>query len=295
MPMIVHVIVLAQELSWPAPGAGTSPEGLSMAIYFKQSNWMNVRRCAEADGVAVIPLGSLEQHGPHLPCGTDTFEVNEFVARAVAMHDDALPVCVCPTIEYSVVSWASPMASAGVSPFTLQRIILEVCHALTDLGFTKIALVYGHKVAGDAALWQAMYEKRSALYVDIDPYARCGEQLVEIAGVENHGSCMETSMMLAIAPELVDMDKAVDCPEELWPDHAPFDSISGRGVYPIPTVEDTPEGHCGTDPRRATAEIGNRLLDTLAKCLADVLEPLAGNPTPPQFKRVWRKEVPTEQ
>ena len=102
-------------------------------------------------------------------------------------------------------------------------------------------------------------------------------------------------MMLAIAPDLVDMSKAVDCAEDLWPTRPPFDAITGPGVYPIPTVEDTPDGHCGTDPRGATAEIGHQLLDTLARCVADVIEPLARNPSPQQFKRVWRKPTPAEE
>jgi len=68
-----------------------------------------------------IPLGSLEQHGPHLPCGTDTFQVNELFKRAVQQVPSELPVCVCPTSEYSVVQWASPMASAGIQPLTLEQ------------------------------------------------------------------------------------------------------------------------------------------------------------------------------
>lgn len=264
-----------------------------MAIYFKQSNWVKVRRCAEDGGVAVIPMGSLEQHGPHLPCGTDSYEIDEIMARAVAAIDQELPVCVCPTVEYSVVQWASPMASAGVAPFTIQRVLLDVCHALTDLGFTKIVLVYGHHVAGQAALWQAMHEKRPALYVELQPSARCAEQITEVAGgFENHGSVIETSMMLAIRPDLVDMSKAIDCEPDLWPNEPPFNSINGPGLYVIPVVESVPDGHVGSDPRQASADKGHKVLDILAKCVTDVLNELAATPAPEQFLHVWRKPVP---
>ena len=64
-----------------------------MAIYFRESSWIPVRECAEADGVAAVPMGSLEQHGPNLPCGTDTFEINEIMKRTVDRLDANLPVC----------------------------------------------------------------------------------------------------------------------------------------------------------------------------------------------------------
>ena len=89
--------------------------------------------------------------------------------------------------------------------------------------------------------------------------------------------------MLAIAPDLVNMDVAIECPKNLWPETPPFDTIPGSGVYPIPTLEHNPDGHAGTDPRKATAEISNQLFDTLAR-----------NLIPPQFKRVWRKATPSD-
>ncbi len=266
-----------------------------MAIYFRDSGWMAVRQCAEADGVAAIPLGSLEQHGPHLPCGTDTFEINEVMARAMARIDPKLPICVCPTVEYSLVQWASPLASAGIEPFTLLRILLDICHALTDLGFSKIILVYGQggSSMGQMALWQAMQEKRPALYVDLSPYERCALKMVEVMGAHgNHAGVMETSMMLAIRPDLVNLAKAVNCPPDLWGEDWPFPAATGAGVYTIPTIERTPCGVVGSDPRWTSAEKGHALLDVLANCVAEVFSELASAPIPEEFRHLWRKPLP---
>ena len=265
-----------------------------MTIYFKDSDWIHVRRCAAADGVAVVPMASLEEHGPHLPCGTDTFEIDEYMRRAAERLDPELPVCICPTIEYSVVQWASPMASAGISPFTLEQSLVDICHALTDLGFAKIILVHGHGglSSGRSALWQAMQEKRPALYVDFHPYTRCNPQISEIVGQpDEHGGMAETSMMLAIRPDLVDMDKAVTGPSSLFGDNFPFPSVAGPGAYTIPPVELTGEG-IGGDARQATAEKGNQILDIVADCMVEVLGELARSPTPPEFHHVWRKPLP---
>ena len=65
--------------------------------------------------MAVVPLGSLEQHGPHLPCGVDSIQIDEVMARTVARLDPKLPICVCPTVDCSVVQWGSPLASAGIA------------------------------------------------------------------------------------------------------------------------------------------------------------------------------------
>ena len=259
-----------------------------MAIYFRDANWRMVRWCVQTDGVAVIPLGSLEQHGPHLPCGTDTFQVNEFVKRAVQRVPPELPVCVCPTVEYSVVQWASPMASAGIQPLTLEQSLVDVCHALTDLGFGKILLVHGHGglPCGRSALWQALQEKRAALYVDFMPFDACHEQIQAICGEPvTHAGCVETSMMLVIRPELVDMSKAVKGPDDLLGDDVTYPSLSAPGVYAVPSVTVTREGMYG-DASRATARLGEAVLNVLADTTAKIIREMASTPVPDNWKAI---------
>jgi creatinine amidohydrolase len=265
-----------------------------MAIYFREATWLAVRQCVERVGVAVLPLASLEQHGPHLPCGTDTFEINEIIRRALDRLPAEAPVCVCPTIEYNVVQWASPMASAGLAPLTLERSLLDICQALTDLGFRKILLVHGHGgiPCGQSALWQAMHEKRVALYVDYHPYAHCSERLQAICGEGGaHGGCAETSMMLVIRPDLVDLSKAVEGAKDLWGDDLPFRSLLEKGCYAIPTLKTTNQGVYG-DATRASREIGNQVLDVLAEASATVMADLAAKPLPPGFLSCDRVPLP---
>jgi creatinine amidohydrolase len=254
-------------------------------VMFKDANWIVVRRIAEAEGVAVIPLGSLEQHGPHLPCGTDTFQVNEMIGRALARLPDDAQACVCPTIEYNVVQWASPMASAGISPIHLEQSLVDVCHALTDLGFRKILLVHGHGgiPCGQSAIWQAMQEKRPALYVDFSPFARCAKRLAEICGEPvMHAGCAETSMMLAIRHDLVDMPKAIKGPEDPYKGGFPCPAILGPGCYAIPLLSGTRDGMHG-DATRASADIGNRLLEVLANEVARMITEMSTSPLPQEW------------
>src|ERR1051326_329488 len=179
-----------------------------MKILLAESNWINVRRCAENDGVAVLPLGSLEQHGPHLPLGTDSFQIAEIMKRALALLPDSANVCFLPVLEYTVVQWASPLASVGITPDTHTRVLTEIAASLHEQGFRKMLFVTGHGglSPGRSAMWQAMQEKRPALYVDLHPFETAHDELTKAVGessggIDGHAGAIETSMMLAIRSE----------------------------------------------------------------------------------------------
>jgi creatinine amidohydrolase len=265
-----------------------------VAVIFRDANWIAVRRAAEADGAAIVPLGSIEQHGPHLPCGTDAYQINEVVRRTLERCGSMLPLCRCPTIEYSLVQWASPLASAGLSSFTVERTLLDLVFSLTDLGFRKIAFLHGHYglVSARSAAWEALCRGRHAMYVDVQPYEMAWEAIERLCGEPlNHGGTAETSMMLAIQPDLVDMSKARPGPASLWGEDFPYPHLVQKGVYAIPTVEDLADGNEG-DPTRATAELGDQILDAMADRLAPLLSELASSPLPERYTRSYHRSVP---
>jgi len=158
-----------------------------------KANWSAVRRTAEG-GVAVVPLGSLEAHGRHLPCGTDSLLVEGIVAAAVADSDPAR-VVVFPTVHYNVVEWARPMASAGVSPLQLVSQLVDTARDIHGLGFRKIVFVNGHgnMPAAQLAVWQLLREGAGALYVDCcpstpRPWPKCSMTCSEATSPRN--TCM---------------------------------------------------------------------------------------------------------
>ncbi len=262
---------------------------------FAEADWREVRRAAEADGVALIPMGSVEAHGPHLPCGTDTFQINEIVRRAVERAGQPERVVVYPTIEYTVTEWAAPFASASISPRTLLDELADIARAAHDLGFRKIVCTQGHAnlPAVAMAFWQLRHERRYALYVDTQPYVMIAAELAGLTGETAicHGGVAETAMMLALRPDLVRKDKIVDGPDGLWGRDFPFPSIQGRpGAFCLPTVEALPycvEGRASL----ATPEMGEQLLDLCAGALARVLAELLANPVPEQYLRPFTKPL----
>lgn len=269
-----------------------------MKIILSESNWILVRRCAADDGVAVLPLGSLEQHGPHLPMATDTFQIKEIMERAMALLPDSAHVCLLPVLEYTVVQWASPLASVGLSPETHTRVLVEICASLHEIGFRKMILVHGHGglPTGRSALWQAMQEKRPALYVDFHPCETVHDELSKAVnessgGIDGHAGAMETAMMLAIRPDIVKRKGIKPGAKSLYGTTFPFKTLQGTGVYTIPVLESAPGGYDG-DPRKATPALGHKLMDVIARATANVIRELAAHPTPTEFTRVWRKKSP---
>ncbi len=254
------------------------------------SNWKAVRRAAPG-GVAVLPLGSLEAHGPHLPCGTDSLLVEGIVARAVAASDHRR-VVVFPTVHYSVVEWARPLASAGASPLRLIAQLADTVADIHGLGFRRIVFVNGHVnlPAAQMAVWQLLRDGRRALYVDCCPYFMAVEQARAAAGeAVTHAGVVETSLMLALHPEKVDMGEAADGPGDLWGEGFPFPALRRAGVFCVPSIAALPEGVEGA-ATGATAELGEKLLEIYAAALAELLRELLGAEVPPGFLR----EVPKD-
>jgi creatinine amidohydrolase len=263
-------------------------------MHARERNWIDVRRAAEDGGVAVLPLGSMEAHGPHLPLGTDSILI-EAIIEAAADSAGEHRIVVFPTVEYNVVEWARPFASTGVQPLTLIAELRDMVGELRMVGFTKIAVVHGHanNPAGQVAVWQLRQEGTHALFVDCCPYFMAAERAAEIAGeTVAHGGVIETSLMLAVRAELVDMARAVDGPDDLWGPDFPFASLRGRpGLFAVPSVMSLPDGVEGK-ATRATAEIGRKLLALYTSVLAEMLGDLAAGEVPPEFLEPGRVPLP---
>ncbi len=256
-----------------------------------KTDYLALLRAAK-DGVAAIPMGSLEAHGPHLPCGTDCLIVEGIVSRAAAASDEGR-VAVFPTVRYSVVEWARPFASVGLSPAALLKALVDLTRDVHRLGFRRIVFVQGHGnlPAAQLAIWQLRHEGTHALYVDASPYLMAAEPARQLAGEEiNHAGAIESSLMLALHPELVNMSAAVDGPVDLYGPEFPYPSLRDRpGVFCIPAATVLPQAVQGS-ATRASAALGRKLLELYVEGLVEVFKDLLGKPVPPSFLGVVGKE-----
>lgn len=218
----------------------------------------------ERDVDVLLPLGSLEQHGPHLPLSTDSI-VAEAVAAAVAARADDAVIAPCLAVGVSPhhLGYAG---TASIPAPVVSGYVTAVVASLLQRGFRFAYVISGHAGnmpamdAGLAAL-PAPLRARAAAFTDW-PAQRAAmhdwaQRTLELdpAAVGSHAGHFETSMLLHLAPELVDMDAAV--PGFIGPIEAASARMAAEGVRAV-----SPVGVIG-DPTTATAEAGAEYLEVL--------------------------------
>lgn len=161
----------------------------------------DVRAAIDDTPVAVIPLGSIEQHGPHLPCGTDTFAA-ELIARELAERLDALYV---PFGPYGV----TPIHAGHPGTITLRRstfeaLLTDVCGELADMGVRTILLVNWHEgnIASMDAVAMELQDRRAVTVVSVQSCYTAQRIYADQGGELTHGGGIEALAVLAHDPSL---------------------------------------------------------------------------------------------
>ena len=231
-----------------------------------------LRALAAENAVVILPIASIEQHGPHLPVMTDT-RLGEEIARRAAEKAYAQRPTIWTPVVWSGLS-EHHMAFGGtltLSHATFRALIADLVEAIVRAGFHDILISNSH--GGNIVAMQQILDELSprvaatmvaATYV-MEAGARYGEVLEDQASVMHAGEA-ETSMMMVCTPELVDdsdlashnMDAASG------PD---FLKAGASGYRWRPLAHVTPNGVLGK-PEKATPEKGERLLEIGVEAMA---------------------------
>ncbi|HUJ43961.1 MAG TPA: creatininase family protein [Opitutaceae bacterium] len=227
--------------------------------------------------LAVVPTGAIEQHGSHLPVGTDAILGQALLSAALARLPPDPGVLVAPPVTYgkSVEHQGFP-GTISLSTRTLRRLGLAIAGQLRDLGFTRLAFLNTH---GGNSLVLAALAREIGEHFGIEATLLRHGYEPDVSPQEAawgiHAGEWETSLMLAAAPELVRMDRAaceyparLDDPGELRPEHA-------AATFAWMTRDLSHSGVMG-DATRATGEKGKRWLSGAAGALADKIRRLSG-------------------
>lgn len=190
-----------------------------------------VEFAAAKPDIALLPLGATEQHGAHLPCGTDTFAV-DYLADEIARR---LPVWRLPTIPITVshMHRGSP-GSVWITNATLMAVVKDVVLALRTQGVSRVVIVNGH---GGNFVVRPIIQDLNRDYLDVhvillEPVVR-ESPFTEPPG-SIHAGESETSLLLHVAPALVRMDRAVstDVPySQSFLLYAPIADLEPSGVW----------------------------------------------------------------
>jgi len=227
--------------------------------------WDQVKERLAAGAAAILPIGAgAKQHGLHMAMATDQVFA-EYFSRALAERIDAL---IWPTLTYGFYpAFVAYAGSVSLSNRSFQAVVTEIANSLSGFGARRV-LILDTGLSTIAPVDAAIRASREpALIRHLKVFAgQRFEATVRALKQQSYGSHadeMETSLMLAIAPELVDMARAKASP------------VSPEGPSPGPLSPDdpslpnySPSGSFG-DPTLASAEKGSRLL---AAILEDLVE-----------------------
>ena len=230
--------------------------------------WPKVKSLVEQGAIALLPIGSTEAHGPHLPLNVDVV-IAEHVCAQVAQRLTGVECVMFPSVVYSLTDFAAPFAgTVSISRDTASAQLSEVVKGIAQSGFQLVALINHHLEPAHFSLVNRLQKtlvmEKCRLVVPDHRRAPTGPALGdEFMFGGSHAGNYETSLMLAAAPHLVDetirrslKDNPVELPAKIKAGALDFHQCGG------------PEAYFGT-PASATAAEGQRLFSLLADFSAD--------------------------
>lgn len=244
-----------------------------MTVEWAELKADELRARAAQGAIVVVPVAAIEQHGPHLPVITDSLLCSTVARRGAARAVAATgsPVLVTPTVWSGLSEHHMPFGGTLSLDFpTFSALIGDLCRSLQRHGFGRILLLNGH--GGNEAALRVIVEQLSpaleGVVACVSYWHLAALEFAEIlerqAGVQ-HACEAETSMVLALRPELVDPTRFAEArfEEGKRPGGAAYRwrSFAAR----------TASGVLG-DPTAASAEKGERLLEAAGAALADLLQ-----------------------
>ncbi len=224
-----------------------------------------LKRNIKKHPIVIVPLGSLEEHGPHLPLGTDTIQVEE-ILRIVEKETN---VFIAPAINYGVCrSTEQHIGTVGISPTTLRLLTKDLLGALMNQGFKAIFFISGH--AGKLHSFSVIeaceeflkdnHNVRIFYFSELELISNDVFSFIETS-YDSHAGEIETSRMLYINPSLVKGDF-----KKLAPDRPNFP----QGEILKDKVGHWKSGIWG-DPTKAEKGKGEKSLYLSAKKIIEII------------------------
>jgi creatinine amidohydrolase len=236
--------------------------------------WTSVKRAAEAGAFALVPVGSTEAHGPHLPLGTDVF-IAEAVAKQAAdeLAKRGQEAVIFPACAYALTEFARPWAgTVSVGADAARAYLAEVLAAIARTPFRRVGVINHHlepahfRVVRDAA----KLAKEKVPGADVRVVDHRHPPFSELLGEEftrggSHAGWYETSLLMATAPHLVRHHVR----EKLAPIPVDLPALIKEGKKNFLECGG-PDAYLG-DPASASVKDGVKLLNLLAHHACDAL------------------------
>jgi len=206
--IVIFLIILLNFTGYSQEGTSPIFKETKIKNYLPHMTWLEVEKALQKTDMVIIPVGSIEQHGKHLPLCTDVYDAIE-LCKLIAQETDVL---VAPAVFAGISEHHMGFpGTITLSPTTFEMVVFETAQSLIRHGFRKIMLYNGHggnTVAVQNVLHRINHTTPATAVdlgaIDIPPDPSLGEPIA----YDWHAGVGETSIMLYLTNSLVDMSKA---------------------------------------------------------------------------------------
>jgi creatinine amidohydrolase len=252
--------------------------------FLERLTWPEVEAALAAGIDAVlIPIGSTEQHGHHMPLDTDCFIARSLCGRAAELGEaEGVELLVAPTLNVTL-SWYHMQfpGSMRLSTTTFLQVFREVCDSLVHHGLENLVAVNGHggNIAALTVAVNHYFETTGRRVFLVQWWDLAADVLADVEGPMIHAEEAETSIALALGQRVYedratrdayDRGEAVRAAGLPWTSHGKYGMRGAGVVVPMDMLRDiTPSGVVG-DATRASRETGERIVDALIPRIVQV-------------------------
>ena len=203
--------------------------------------------------IAIIPVGSIEQHGPHLPISTDSDIVTEIAIKL----SEKINGILLPTINYGISNEHFPFFNLSIKKSTLSKTLEDICESLVKNGISRILIINGHYGNLDSLKKFNMKKKKNQKIMIFSYWKYMNREF-------DHAGNVETSLMLAISKK-VNMKKAKKGFQTNGMSKKEISKINKLAQKSFPKV--TGNGVWG-DPTKSSATLGRKIIKEVVNNLA---------------------------
>ena len=240
---------------------------------------VNCAYAKEVCDIAILPIGAIEQHGPHCPCGSDSFNAMG-IAEAVARQSGAM-ILACPMYgSHPAHHWGMP----GTIPLTFEThvgLLTDIVRGAANAGFNKFLIISAH--GQTMSMFEAVHKLGIEGYFTIGStwYDFLRDNKKTLDTFMWHADEAETSVALSLYPDKVHMDLAVpgkahgliDSKWKIAPGQAAGEGMlyHFEGTFSLMEKDDLDTGVIG-DPTNASKEKGDKIVERCADLYCELLE-----------------------
>ena len=272
-------------------GASIYAQEEGKPLILQEMTWTDIRDYLKTSDMVIIPLGSTEQHGPHMPLGTDFYEA----MGTCKLISARTGVVVAPVLlaGYSVYH-SGFSGTLSLKPETMEQVLFETSEILMKYGFRRFMFFNyhgGNRIAESKVIHRINHTTEAiAVSIGIGASFQGGGERVEGVEYDQHAGIHETSIMLYLKPELVKMEQAEKPTLHFTPQMLELLALSRENpdlmavlgslqAVPAETKkggashELSSNGIWSTgDPKRATREFGERVVQRMANQAVKFIE-----------------------